>query len=81
MILFNFAHEDHDNCRVYYRGRPAQAGTLPAGGRPNYLYCIQNDGYSDKPRYVFYSCSRDGEPSHELRMPLATSFDKLVFPS
>ena len=67
MILFKFHSEDTGNCRVYYRG-------------DKHLYCIQNDGAWGKDKFVFYSCSRDGEPSHELRMPLVTSFDKKLMP-
>jgi hypothetical protein len=69
MILFKFKHEDLGNCRVYY-----------SGSKPSHLYCIQNDGSHGSDKFVFYSCSRDGEPSHELRMPLDTSFDKKVMP-
>jgi hypothetical protein len=67
MVLFKFRNEDSGNCRVYYRG-------------DRFLYCIQNDGSWGKDKFVFYSCSRDGEPSHELRMPLDTSFDRKVMP-
>jgi hypothetical protein len=67
MILFKFSHEDTGNCRVYFKG-------------DRHLYCIQNDGSWGKDNYVFYSCSRDGEPSCELRTPLDTSFDRKVMP-
>jgi hypothetical protein len=67
MILYNFVGEDSGNCRVYYRGG-------------KHLYCIQNDGSWGKDKFIFYTCSRDGEPSHEIRMPLDTSFDTKVMP-
>ena len=70
MILFKFKYEDSGNCRVYYKNT-----TTPAG-----LFCIQNDGSWGKDKYMFYVCSRDGEPSHEMRMPLDESFDKKVMP-
>lgn len=68
MILFKFDSEDTGNCRVYYRSG-------------KHLYCIQNDGGWGRDKFVFYSCSRDGEPSHELRMPLDSSFDRKVLPA
>ena len=67
MILFKFDREDRNNCRVYYRA-------------DGHLYCIQNDGEWGKDRFVFYFCTRDGEPSYPLRMPLDTSFDLKVLP-
>jgi hypothetical protein len=73
MILFTFDHEDSGNCRVYYKGNKMRSGRRA-------LYCIQNDGAWGADKYVFYSCSRDGEPSHELRMPLDSSFDRKVMP-
>ena len=76
MILFKFDREDTGNYRVYYRGvTPSAVRSRGAG-----LYCIQNDGSWGKDNFKFYSCSRDGEPSHELRMPFDTSFDKKVLP-
>jgi hypothetical protein len=71
MILFRFVREDTGNCRVYYRG---------AGLNPGHLYCIQNDGSWGEDRIVFYTCSRDGEPSYAIRMPLDTSFNRKVLP-
>jgi hypothetical protein len=68
MILFKFDREDTGFFRVYYRS-------------DKHLYCIQNDGYRGQDKFVFYSCSRDGEPSHPLRMPLDSSFDRKVLPS
>lgn len=73
MILFKFEREDRNNCRTYYRG------VDETGGKRGHLYCIQNEGGYFP--FKFYSCSRDGEPSHGLRMPLETSFDKKVLPS
>lgn len=70
MILFKFLREDTGNCRVYYRGE-----------KPSHIYCIQNDGSFGKDSFAFYICSRDGEPSHKIRMPLDTSFDRKVMPA
>jgi hypothetical protein len=75
MILFEFAANDPGNCRVYYRN----AGNVNSVRR-RHLYCIQNDGSWGKDKFVFYTCSRDGEPSHEIRMPLDSSFDRKVMP-
>ena len=68
MVLYQFDGDDSGNFRVYYRGG-------------KHLYCIQNDGSWSRDRFVFYACSRDGEPSHELRMPLDSSFDQKVMPA
>ena len=68
MILFKFDVEDTGNCRVYYRGDK------------QHLYCIQNDGSWGKDKFAFYTCSRNGEPSYEIRMPLDTSFDHKIMP-
>lgn len=70
MILFKFLREDTGNCRVYYRG-----------DKPSHIYCIQNDGSRGKDDFAFYTCSKDGEPSHKIRMPLDTSFDRKVMPA
>lgn len=51
-----FAREDNDNCRVYYREE----------GR---LYCWQNDGTGSRNDWNFYRCSSDGEPSHPVKAP------------
>jgi hypothetical protein len=72
MVLFKVSHEDNGNCRVYYHG---------AGINGGHLYCIQNDGSWGKDDFAFYTCSRDGEPSYKIRMPLDTSFDRKVMPS
>jgi hypothetical protein len=72
MILFKFHNEDPGFCRVYYKS---------VGVNPGHLYCIQNDGSWGKDKFVFYTCSRDGEPSYELRMPLDTSFDRKIMPN
>lgn len=68
MVLFKFHHYDPGNCRTYYRGDKGS------------VYCIQNDGSWGVDKFVFYTCSRDGEPSHEIRMPLDSSFDRKVLP-
>ena len=67
MILFTFKYEDPGNCRVYYKS-------------DRHLYCIQNDGSWGKDKFMFYACSKDGEPSHEVGMPIDASFDKKVMP-
>lgn len=46
-----FLREDHDNCRVYYRGAD------------NGLYAYQED---EPNAFTLYRCSRDGEPSYEV---------------
>ena len=71
--LFNFDYEEPGYLRVYYKGGKTRSGALAR-------YCIQNDGAWGKDKFVFYSCSPDGEPSHELRMPLDSSFDRKVMP-
>jgi hypothetical protein len=80
VILFKFTQEDLANCRVYYRNAKTPQLLAAANGTATHLYCIQNDGSHGKDRFVFYSCSKDGEPSHQLRMPLDESFDKKVMP-
>lgn len=65
---YRFLSEDRGFCRVYYRG-PNRA-----------LRCIQDEGRNHNPRYVFYSCSSDGEPSWPVKMPDEDQFDKLVMP-
>lgn len=72
--MFKFLREDPGFCRVYYTGQS------PSTGR-RMLYCIQNDGVGSKAEYVFYKCSRDGEPEYPKAMPDASQFDRLVFPS
>lgn len=76
MVLFKFNREDESNCRVYYRSNDARLN----GRDMTHLYCIQNDGGWGKDRFTFYACSHDGEPSHPLRMPRDTSFDKKIMP-
>ena len=49
--------EPDDNYRINYRAE--------GGAR----YCWQNDGGPRAPRWVFYRCSRDGEPSHPVDAP------------
>lgn len=66
-MTLKFHHEDNGNCRVYYKD----------GAK---LYCWQNDGF---PKWAFYICSRDGEPSHEVThgnmydMPLPPGREKI----
>jgi len=47
------------------------------------IYALTNEGsrWDNKDRFVFYVCSCDGEPSHEVAMPAPQEFDKLVFPA
>lgn len=45
-----FHDEDNDNCRVYYR-------------EDRKLYCWQLDRPGE---FLFFRCSSDGEPSHEV---------------
>lgn len=52
-----FDAEDNGFCRVYYRTK----GRL--------LYCWQEESAG---RFVYYRCSRDGEPSHEVEPPAYT---------
>jgi hypothetical protein len=68
--LFKFDHEKPGFYRVYYRSSDGK-----------HRYCIQNDGAFRKDNFVFYSCSRDGEPSCPLRMPMESSFDRKVLPA
>lgn len=49
-----FVEVDAGNCRVYYRGEKGS------------LYCFQDDGAFGRVDFKFYSCTRDGEPSHEV---------------
>lgn len=70
MILYKFSHEDPGFYRIYYRSTT----------NPKHLYCIQNDGGFGRDNFQFYTCSRDGEPSYPIRMPLDTSFDRKVLP-
>jgi hypothetical protein len=64
---FKFLREDKGNCRVYYR-------------RKITLFCIQDDGYFGHDEYNFYICSKDGEPSHKVKFPAESRFDKLIYP-
>jgi len=52
MAVLNFAYEEEGYCRVYYKG--------PHGS----LYCWQWEGGNV---WQFYRCSKDGEPSYEVR--------------
>ncbi len=49
---------DSGFCRAYYKE-----------GR--YLYCIQDETSWGRADFRFYACSRDGEPSHEVKAPFA----------
>lgn len=52
--ILNF--EPDDNYRVYYRDKDTRR-----------LYCWLC--YGPRERWAFYSCTRDGEPSHEIAQP------------
>jgi hypothetical protein len=69
---YRFLHETPGFCQVHYRCRKT--------GR---YYCIQNDGsgWTGEDKFVFYICSRDGEPSNEVPFPPAETFDKLIYPA
>ena len=54
-----FHSEDNGNCRVYFM-------------ESKRVYCWQNDGNDRRPDWVFYACSRDGEPSHPVTPPAVT---------
>ena len=66
--MYKFKERYDGECRVYYR--------LPNVG----LFCIQNDGSWGTDKMVFYRCSKDGEPSHEVPMPPPEQFNRLEFP-
>lgn len=53
-----FHSEDNGNCRVYYR-RDDRA-----------LFCFQLDSPGS---FLFFRCSKDGEPSYEVLPPLRSS--------
>ena len=66
---FKFMHEDHDNCRVYYR--------KPATGL---VYCLQDEATFNRAALAFYVCSADGEPQTKIELPLPGSFDRFISP-
>lgn len=51
MIQLKYLSEDRGFCRIYYRSTN------------RLLYCRQEDFPG---HYVWYRCSRDGEPSHVI---------------
>lgn len=52
--MLKFVRIDNDNCRVYYKSGSGL------------VYCFQED----RPGvFTLYLCSRDGEPSHEMKLP------------
>lgn len=60
LILKLHSHpEDNGNCRVYYKTASRN------------LYCWQLEGPQ---QFKFYRCSRDGEPSHEVKFPNSLPF-------
>lgn len=73
MILYHFCETEPALRRVYYESRE--------NDMRKHLYCMQNSGTVDEPILEFYTCSRNGDIRERIRMPLDTSFDKLVKPS
>jgi len=69
-ILYKYTYAEPGYYRVYYKSTT----------NPKHLYCLQNDGAWGEDKFVFYTCSRDGEPDSPIRMPLGSSFDQLVWP-
>ena len=51
-------------CRVYYK-------------HERDIYCLQDDGYANCVNMQFYSCSKDGEPSHLVN---ASGFEFPILP-
>jgi len=44
------------------------------------VFAVADDGGWGKRKIVFYACSRDGEPDHEVPMPPREAFDRYVEP-
>ena len=65
--MFKFESSDVCHCRVYYI-------------KNNKLYCVQNDSYGNTYNFVFYYCSKDGEPSYPVKFPDKDQFDRLIYP-
>lgn len=65
---YRFIRADPGFCRVYYRG---------PGKR---VFAVADDGGWGIRKIVFYVCSKDGEPSHEVPMPAIDKFDKYIEP-
>ena len=52
-LMVVFTHEDKGNSRMYYK----------TFDKPARIFCQQENPYG---LYVWFACSRDGEPSHEV---------------
>jgi len=65
--LYHFRYEDTGNYRTYYT-------------KGFNKYCFQNDGSHGVDNFVFYRCSKDGEPSYPIQKPEDDAFNKLVLP-
>jgi hypothetical protein len=52
-MFMKYHSTDNGFCRVYYRDEARR------------LFCFQDDGSWGRVKFVFYVCSRDGEPSHQ----------------
>jgi len=69
-ITFKFTHEDRGFCRTYYRSIKTKR-----------IYCIQNDGSFGVDKFMFYPCSKDGEPIYSTEIPDKSRFDKFILPA
>lgn len=62
---------DSGNCRVYYRDENDKKA----------LFCMQQDNSENRakmynlPLFVFYRCSKDGEPSHSIKLNTIRSIE------
>ena len=62
--IYKFAGEDPGFCRVYYR-------------KDKCLYCLQDESCWGNIHFKFYRCSKDGEPSYEVKFPDQSQLDKV----
>jgi hypothetical protein len=65
---YRFLREEPGFCKVLYRDNKKR------------VFALADDGSWGKRKLVFYACSRDGEPSHEIQMPPREDFDRYVEP-
>lgn len=65
---YRYVGEEPGFCRTLFKDRTGR------------VYCLQDDGSHGRRAVKFYACSRDGEPSYELKMPPPDKFDKYIEP-